>query len=161
MNDKLDTLLHMAMGAAIFSLLGFYVPKIYFTYFDNQVYYKINNPITVEQKTNIQCSYIDAYIHREALIDIKGSSTKQLTLIRVDKAGLRERIASYYTDIQAEAGESTVIAHWKLPCDIPNGTYIFEGVAEYMVRDIRKTTRFYTERFEVVASSSAQTNNAK
>lgn len=154
-HNWLDTILHMAMGAVLLTVLGFYIPKIYFHYFDNKVYYKINNPITVEKKINTDCSFIDAYINREALVPIKGSSVRQLTLIRVDKGGIKQRMKNFHTEMQAEVGKATVVAHWELPCGLPDGTYFFEGTVSYMVRDITKYTHFYTENFEIVASPSA------
>lgn len=157
-HNLIDTILHMMMGAVLFMVVGYYVPLIYFRYFDTTVYYKIYNPITVEKKRNEICSYVDAYIHREALVPIKGNSVRQLTLFRLDKNGLRERIRNFSTDMQAEEGEATVIAHWPIPCDIPLGTYFFEGTVSYRVRDIEKYTRFYTENFDIIASSSARIN---
>lgn len=141
----------------IISLTAQILSNIYFKYYDKTKYYDIKNPITVEKKTNFLCSYIDAYIQRKVLVPIQGTSVRQLTLIRKND-GFSQRIKSYTTDIQADVGEGTMVAHWKLPCDpeeAPPGTYYFEGTVTYKVRDITKYTHFITENFEVVASSSA------
>ena len=147
-----DYLMHILGFAAFFMIIGYYLPKIYIQYFDKRVYYEITNPITVEKKVNYSCNYVDAYIHRKALVPIKGSSVRQLTLIRID--GKYQRIANFETPVQAEVGEATVIAHWQIPCDIPLGTYFFEGTLKYKVYDINRYTHFYTENFDIVATSS-------
>lgn len=153
----LDYAIHMLGFAAIFMVIGYYLPKIYLRYFDQRVYYEITNPITVENKVNYKCSYVDAYINRKAIVPIKGSAVRQLTLIRVD--GKYQRIANFETPVQADIGETTMIVHWLLPCDIPVGAYFFEGTLEYKVYDITKYTHFYTENFTVKATSSAEFKN--
>lgn len=153
----IDYLLHIVIFSAAFMVIGYYLPKIYIQYFDKRVYYEITNPITVEKKVNNKCEFIDAYINRRALVPIKGSSVRQLTLIRVD--GKYQRIANFETPVQADIGETTMIVHWLLPCDIPIGTYFFEGTLEYKVYDITRYTHFYTENFIVQSTSSAVIKN--
>lgn len=129
--------------------------NMYYRYYDKTKYYDITNPVTVERKQVVECSFVDAYIHRKVLVPIQGTSVKQLTLIRQDN-GKSERIRSFTTDIQADVGEATMIAHWELPCGIPKGYYYFEGTVTYKVNDITKYTHFTTETFQIVASGSAQ-----
>jgi hypothetical protein len=128
--------------------------KLYYRYIDKTVYYDITNPITVERKQNVVCTYVDAYIHRKVLVPIQAVSVKQLVLMRVD--GKKESRGSYTTSFQADVGETTNVAHWILPCDIPLGTYMFEGIASYRINDVPKTTHFYTENFEIIATPSAE-----
>lgn len=149
---------YILMFATLFTLLSIIAHEgshLYFSYFDKTKYYDIVNPITVEKRTNYACGYVDAYIHRKVLAPIQGTSVKQLTLIRRDN-GLNQRVQSYVTAIQADVGEATVITHWRLPCDIDPGTYFFEGTVAYKIGDIQKTTHFYTETFDVVASHAAE-----
>lgn len=145
----------------LFSAMSFALQtaaNIYYRYYDKTRYYKITSPIPVERKENTLCSYIDAYIHRKVLAPIHGNSIKQLTLIR-EVDGKRERIKSYTTDIQAEVGEDTIIAHWQLPCDTeeaPFGTYMFEGTVAYKINGNLKYEQFSTELFNIVATPSAK-----
>lgn len=126
----------------------------YYRYYDKTKYYDITNPVTVERKQVVECSFVDAYIHRKVLVPIQGTSVKQLTLIR-ENDGKSERIQSFTTDIQADVGEATMIAHWALPCGIPVGTYYFEGTVAYKVNDYTKYTHFITETFQVMSTASA------
>lgn len=132
--------------------------NLYYRYYDKTKYYDITNPVTVEQKQVEECSFVDAYIHRKVLVPIQGTSVKQLTLVR-ELDGRGERIKSYTTDIQADVGEATMVAHWELPCGIPHGSYYFEGTVAYKVNDITKYTHFITEIFQIVASDSADIKN--
>lgn len=130
--------------------------NIYYIYYDKTQYYKITSPVPVEKKENELCSYVDAYIHRVALAPIYGTSIRQLTLIRkID--GKKERIASYTTDIQADLGEDTIIAHWLLPCtekEAPFGSYQFEGTVQYQVFGTTRYEHFFTENFDIIATPS-------
>lgn len=150
---------YMVVFFCLFAGLSFglnQVADIYYKYFDKTRYYEIKSPITVGKMDNIACTHIDAYINRQVLVPIKGTSVKQLTLVRAED-GKSERIRSFTTDIQAGVtnGYETMIAHWDLPCDIPLGAYYFEGVVGYRVRDIYKTEHFVTEKFNVIATPSA------
>ncbi len=158
-HNTLDYMLHMVLFGMAFIVLGYYIPKIYYAYFDKKVYYEITNPVIVEQKINHQCNYVDAYIHRKVLAPMKGNSVRQLTLIR-ENDGLKQRIRSFSTDIQADIGEATMVVHWQLPCDIPVGTYFFEGTVEYKVFENTKYTHFFTENFIVKEATPSSKLNS-
>jgi len=155
-HEALNTILHMIVGATLLIVIGYYIPLVYLQFFDTKSYYQIINPITVENKNNVVCTYIDAYINRRVLSPILGTAVRQLTLIRA-KDGKTVRMQSYTTDIQSDTGSSGVmIAHWPLPCNIPLGTYFFEGTVRYEVRGLPKYTHFYTENFEIVATPAGE-----
>ena len=153
--EAFDTIVHMLLFAVLAMVIGYFIPLIYYRYFDNRNYYDIVSPITVENKKNIICTYVNAYVNRKVMYPIFGTSVRQLTLIR-EKDGKSVRMRSYTTNIQADVGDGVMIAHWPLPCDVPYGTYYFEGTVKYEVRGLTKYTHFYTENFDIVATSAAE-----
>lgn len=129
--------------------------KLYYRHFDKTAYYQLNSPIPVERKENVICTYVDAYVHRRVLTPVTGTVFRQLVLINID-TGKKTHISEKYTNsFEAGVGDETIIHHWKLPCDIPLGTYQFEGIIDYKVGDIPKQLEYKTELFDIIASPSA------
>lgn len=152
----LDYILHIALFSMAFMVIGYYLPRIYLTYFDQRKFLEIITPVTVEKKENLKCAYIDVYFQRKALAPIVGNSVKKLNLVREDGKKVRVETTVNYIQIQPTEDVQLMIAHWKLPCDIDNGTYFYEGTVEYKVNDITKYTTFYTENFNIVATDSSR-----
>lgn len=152
-HEVLDYIVHMAIFAAAFSIIGYYAPKIYMNYFDKTEYYKVKLPVKTEHKIYHACDFVDVYFEREALIPIKGASVIALTLI--NEKGFRERVHSEERQMVAEPGKSTVITHWSIPCDIKHyGKYFYEGVLMYPIDGTTRTYHFYTDKFEVATDSA-------
>lgn len=141
-----ESIFHIIFLAALFSILGFYVPRAYFTWFDQTVYYSIKVPVEVEMETYKSGDIISVEIERNALVDTQGISIRELIL--VDSNGNHE-VFRYNTNLAINAGQEKVKIDWLLPPNIKDGVYFFQGVVKYPVRDITKFTSFYTEKFTV------------
>ncbi len=141
-----ESIFHIIFFASLFSLLGYYIPKAYFTWFDHTVYYTIKVPIDIEKEIYKSGDIVGVEIERTALFDTQGISIRELIL--VDEKGNRE-IFRYNTNLAINAGKEKMNVDWLLPPNIKNGVYFFQGVVSYPIRGITKFTPFYTEKFTV------------
>lgn len=141
-----ESVFSMIFFAALFSVLGYYIPRAYYTWFDQTVYYNIKVPIDVEKEVYKSGDIVTVQIERTALIDTQGISIRELTL--VGENGNTE-VFSYTTNLAINAGKEMVIVDWLLPPNIKDGVYFFQGVVSYPVRGITKFTPFCTEKFTI------------
>ena len=141
-----ESIFSIVLFATLFSVLGYYIPRAYFTWFDQTVYYTIKVPVEVEKDVYKSGDIVTVRIERSALIDTQGISIRELIL--VDEKGNRE-VFRYNTNLAINAGKEDVTVDWLLPPNIKDGVYFFQGVVSYPVREITKVTPFCTERFEV------------
>ena len=139
-HNLLDIMI-FAVGAVI---LGYYIPVIYFRYFDHTAYYSIVSPIEVEKACYKAGDMVTVEITRKALLDLQGVSIRELTLTSLNK-----EITHEVTNLALNVGSSKIMTDWKLPDNLADGVYYFKGVVSYQVRGINKTTSFYSETFTV------------
>lgn len=138
------SIMHILFFACAFAILGYYIPRCYFTHFDKTVYYRIDNPVEIEKEVYASGDKVTATITREALIDLQAVSIKELALVNSNKEVAHEK-----TDLAINAGKEVVNTVWCLPQNLEDGIYYFRGVISYSIRGIEKTTTFYSEEFEV------------
>ena len=139
------SLCEMAFFACMFAAIGYFVPEIYFRYFDRTQYYLIQNPIVVENTLIRPCDKVTVEINRKSLISTNALSVRELVLIK-DSI----EVARFTTDIAINLNDTIVHAQWLIPCDVTPGTYMFRGVVSYKFRGQEKTTEFYSTNFEVL-----------
>jgi hypothetical protein len=152
-----EQIVFILLFVAVFISIGIFLPYTYYHYFDKTEYYKIFNPIKIEQKVYSPCAieadkYVDAYLHRIALVPLQTTAIAELTLLRAD--GARDEVARFTKNLAADIGEQTIIIHLDLPCTVNNkkissGKYIYQGTVSYIIRDILKVTQFMSEEFTV------------
>lgn len=145
-NHFKDSVFHMVFFATLFAVLGYYLPKAYFTWFDQTVYYSIKVPIEVEKEAYKAGDIVTVEIDRTALITTQGISIRELIL--VDEKGNKE-VFRYNNNLAINAGSEKLNVEWLLPPNIKDGVYFFQGVVSYPIRGITKFTPFCTEKFTV------------
>lgn len=153
MKKILNTLPSVLTFAVLFSLLGTFIPQTYYQFFDTTEYYKIAEPVEIEDRDYFACDYVNAYITRTSLIDGHGDSIINLSLVREDTGEVVDRIVSSERHVTITQGTGTVITHWEIPCNADPGSYHYDGVVEYEVRGIKKHEGFVSEVFTVAERS--------
>lgn len=133
----------------LFAILGTLIPQTYYQFFDLTEYYKIGEPVRIEQREYYPCDYVDAFITRESLIDGHGDSIINLSLVREDTGEVLDRVISEERRVTIKKGSGTVITHWEIPCIAKPGRYYYDGVIEYEVRGIKKHEGFVSDVFRV------------
>jgi len=143
----------MFMFAFMFSGLGYFIPRIYFEYFDKTQYYQVQLPIQVENKEYHPCDFVNVTLKRKALADIDAEATIELRLIKEDSRGDRDILDKQIRKMSIQRSPldefTKITAHWPLPCALPDGVYLFEGLTKYQVNGVNKTTTIRTEEFIV------------
>lgn len=135
------TIVLFTVGAV---LIGQGLPNLYFRYIDKTVYYKIENPVYVEQFDYKPCDDVIFEIKRNSLIDASAVYITELVLV------YNNTEVKYYNDTVAiSVGSDTIHAKLPLPCNLEKGDYYLRGVVTYKVRGFDKTTPFYSTQFKV------------
>jgi hypothetical protein len=154
-NNLAERIVFSVLFAAGFAIIGFYIPKIYYTYLDHTDYYKIISPIKVNDgitQAIHPCDSVEVHIERNSLIDSRGFAVIALDLVREDMNGNKDRIAFTTRDLPLTSGQGVVISHWQVSCDAKTpGTYFFEGNLSYEVNGVKKEEPFFTDKFKVSA----------
>jgi len=154
-HDIVERLMFAMIFGMAFSVMGYFIPKTYLTYFDKTDYYKIYSPVAVDQRTpHYPCDSVTVSFTKESLIDGKGSVNLALNLYKVDKSNNKNRVAYQERDIPLTIGEAVITTQWDLSCDRIPGEYFFEGVLNYKLNGIEKYHSFYSEKFNVTARPS-------
>ncbi len=141
-----NSIFSIVIFATLFSVLGYYIPRAYFSWFDQTIYYTIKVPVEVEKDIYKAGDIVTVEIERNALITTQGVSIRELILI--DEKGNKE-VFRYTTDLAINAGKEKVNVDWVLPPNIKDGVYFFQGVVSYPIRGITKFTPFCTEKFTI------------
>lgn len=145
-NRLKESLFSMIFFAALFSVLGYYIPRAYYSWFDQTIYYSIETPIQVEKEVYKPGDIVTVNIIRKAVLDTQGISIRELNL--VDEKGNIE-VFTYNTNLAINAGKENIKVDWLLPPNLKDGVYFFQGIVSYPIRGITKYTPFCTERFTV------------
>ena len=152
-----DKILHMLAATALFAAIGWFIPEIYFRHFDTRQYYQIENPITIHNKPAVACENVEVHLNRKSSITTDAVSIIQLNLVNTETKETTRVYNQMRNVAIKELNEfQSVELLWDLPCNLKSGKYYFDGVISYKVRDISKSTAFYSEMFDVIATDSAK-----
>lgn len=152
-NRVVDQMVYILFFMTFFSVLGYFIPKIYYMYFDKTIYYQVKLPIKTEKVVYHPCEYVKVSVERKSLVDLSAEAIIELRLIKEDGSGNREILNKEnrkLTILKSKDDKFNVIgSYWYLPCKIYGGRYVFEGTVSYEVNGIKKYTPLQTEEFIV------------
>lgn len=135
---------------SVFTLLGYYLPKIYLDYIDKTEYLRFDSPISTDKKTYKPCEKIILLATRYSLVATK--VTNVMTIVKDNEDGSYVKKPGpvlHYTIDRAPAGK-LISAEFKLPCDLSAGTYFYEGVNTYKVKGSEKTQYYTSSQFNII-----------
>lgn len=145
----LNRLFNVLLFAALFSVVGHFLPQIYFRYFDKTDYYKIYSPVAINQSIVYKpCGTVEVSFTKESLIQTNGTVDIALNLIKAD--GMKKRVGYQVKEIPLTLGEDVIITSWNIDCSAVAGEYYFEGVLTYRVNGLEKGHGFFSEKFKIV-----------
>lgn len=137
--------------ATLFAVLGQAIPAIYFRYFDDREYYIVRSA-TVVEATVKQCGTLNILFDREALQDLQAKSIVEVVLVQSN--GIELEATRYARDLSIDAGITSIIGNFPLPCDIPTGVYFARGTVTYNVNGGDHITKWHTDGFTVVSNGA-------
>jgi hypothetical protein len=136
--------------AFVFAFIGWIVPMTYFRYFDQTNYYTVLQPVSVDKNTYKPCEKTTITTTRTALVDLEISYTRYLRLIRIgDNAQIIIDEATNKSNVGVKKGIAIVSKSLKLPCNLEDGRYLWQGVATYEYKNSKKTYVYISEVFAV------------
>jgi len=92
-DNLIERFFFAALFGAAFAVIGFYVPRIYFTYLDKTEYYKIYSPVAINQSIpHYPCEPVEVTFTKESLIEGRGQVNIALNLYREDGAAVKQRV---------------------------------------------------------------------
>jgi hypothetical protein len=141
-----DSACEIAIFAAVFAVLGYFIPQAYYQYFDKTQYFSIENPMMVEGNNFYACDTITVEVHRKAAYAMQAVSVSELVLYKDNV-----EVARYKKDLSINLDSDIVHTTWDLPCNLMPGNYFFRGVVNYKFRGLDKTTEFFTTVFDVIS----------
>lgn len=146
-------LLYAAIGAIIFSVVGFLLPYTYYRYFDTTQYYTVVQPIPVDSTFYKPCDDAVLNITRTSLIDISGEVQTDLALKRVGSPDFVVPRARFHRRISVKKGEHvTISTSYRLPCNLATGVYYWQLTLSYEVRGFQHDYTAVSETFHVNAA---------
>lgn len=156
--------LYALIFAGLFSMVGYFVPKIYLQYFDTKNYITFTQPVTFNRKIVHKCDTVIATTRVKSLVSSK--TELQTKIVRIYKDGSLKGVFQYpksdsFTVTTGEEGKLYTIPI-RLPCDKVNfepGVYIFEAVLFYRVGGVEKTYDIVSDQLTIVSEDVKLENN--
>jgi hypothetical protein len=148
MNKHIITFIYVALGATFFTLVGTILPKAYLQYIDKTEYVRFVDNISLDRKLYAPCDEMKALLKLDSRV--ASPITTQFRLKRIQDGIITivfERKSTSF--VRPTNGIETIAATYKVPCELPNGTYFFTGIITYDVEGIEKNYSFTTEQFRV------------
>lgn len=144
-----NRILYAVIFAALFSIVGWAIPEVWYKYIDETEYLVISQPISVDKKLYEPCEETTLTTKLTAKVDLNVSSLTQLVLTNENGDSVRVgRVISAEAPIKARE-EHIISGSLPLPCDLKEGAYFWQGNATYSVRGFDRTLSFITETFTV------------
>lgn len=149
-SERLVTIMVFAIA---FSVIGYYVPRTYFEFFDARDYVEIRQPVSPEFPTYNRGEKIGLIINRRSFINTEVIQTGKIVHVNgaLQTKQLDERYYSKKIAIENTKGQWVVIKTdgVRIPCDAAAGSNFIQFVFQYPVNGIPKTYSYITEVFNV------------
>lgn len=143
-NEWSSRLTNAILGAILFIVVGYYVPNIYYKYFDNREYFKINSVQTTEA-AYAQCAISTVVVQRTSQIDANATRYVDIAL-QSENGESTIPVPELTRNILIERNDNKIIIDGlTIPCSLKNGEYRWVIKIHYMVHD--------NPRFEVAKSN--------
>lgn len=126
--------------------MGYYLPRIYLTYFDKREYFKMELPMTVEKKVYKPCEHVTFIAKRtseaDLLINIHSEFVKS-------NEGALNSVYSEERTRTIRKGEQLATIEYMIPCYFKDGVYFTSGTISYEIQGVRKYFFFLSDSFTV------------
>lgn len=144
---------YMLLFASIFSIIGYFLPKVYLQYFDKTPYVDVIETVSFDKKVYAPCDTAVAKLKVKLSIDSKTQTSTRLLKILTDK-----QPPDNFQIIDSTNSENFVIAQpevqtyfidYPIPCNLPDGAYLFRAEIRYWVNGVEKNEPFETALFSI------------
>lgn len=137
------------IGLAILTtLLGLIIPRVVIEALPADYYYHFTDPVVLEEGVYAPCSDTIAHTLRFSRISQSATAYRELYLISEDQEVYRV-VTPLAVQLTEESGQRLKLV-FALPCDIPEGTYRWQGIMEFDVKGVKKSYAWKSTTFNVV-----------
>jgi hypothetical protein len=139
--------------AALFSSVSFAIPQTYYKFIDTTEYLTIDSPISVDGTYYKPCDLVSVGAGIESKIDVEAIVLTELVLVKDNGDTTRIDGSQIVQQAPFRKSEHRLISSYlKLPCELEDGRYYWQGNAVYMIRGFERTESYISETFNVTQS---------
>lgn len=153
----LERLVYMALFSATFSIVGYFVPKIYYQYLDQTEYIHIKQPVSTEVSEYKKGENAGLLISTKSKINVSVEQTAKLIHINGNQVATQLSDADTPDVIVLEKTEDYVIRKTNslyIPCNALTGTNFFQVNFTYELNGVKKTYSYISDTFRVLDEKS-------
>lgn len=156
-NDHLPQRIMAAIVmCAVFSIIGWLVPEMYYRYIDRTEYLTVDSPISVERTYYKPGDLVAVSAGIEVKVDVQAVVLTELVLVKTgSNNGDYVRVDGSQIIQNApfrKADHHIVTTYLKLPDSLTNGMYYWKGNACYELRGYEKCESYVSQTFNVTQS---------
>lgn len=153
LKKEIDRVFYVVFFACAFSVLGYFIPEIYYHHIDRNTYFEIRQPVSVEYEQYRRGDPITFIINRRSDFDMNLTLSSEIVHVNGDFTvhQLEDHESPRYIAAESTDGKYQMFksSSYTIPCDAMGGRNLIRVVAEYEVRGVPKNYAFLTEIFEV------------
>lgn len=148
----LERLVYMALFSATFSIVGYFVPKIYYQYLDPTEYIHIKQPVSTEVSEYKKGDNAGLILSTRSKINVSVEQTAKLIHINGNQVATQLSDADTPDVIVLEKTNDYVIRKTNslyIPCNAITGTNFFQVNFTYELNGVKKTYSYISDTFRV------------
>lgn len=147
-----DRIFHMVFFSLAFSLIGYFLPKTYFEFFDNRKYIEIKQPVPTEFNSYKRGEMISMIISRKSIINSNTEYRARLLHINGDVVATQLQSPDCPSNVLINKTNGYEIIRTNttyIPCNAVPGRNLLQGIFTYEVNGVEKTYTIMSQVFEV------------
>lgn len=160
-----ERLMTMIFFGCLFTVLGYFAPRIYLEFLDKRDYIEIKQPVSPEFSSYKRGEKIGLIINRRSFVN--AAVSQQAKLVHVNGALVTRQLDDRYTSkqvaIENTNGEWVVVKTdgTRIPCDAMPGRSFIQVIFQYTVGGIPKNYNYITSVFEITKEQDPSCEVAK
>ena len=152
-DQHFERVAYMAIFATAFTVIGYFVPKIYLTYLDKTEHVQIRQPVSTEFQEYKRGEKIGLVLNRKSLINV--TVRQSAKIVHINGAMVTTQLGGNDSPKEITMNKSAdyeVVQTNSLfvPCDAAPGRNFMQIVFTYSVDGVEKTYTYVSQVFQVL-----------
>lgn len=152
MKTRINSIL---LAASLFSLIGYFLPQIYFRYLDTNQYFEVYE-FSTEKSEYQPCDAVYFDIHRNSHVNTSNGSgvfeLKKQEYVNGEDFLVEVHQWPKVDNINFTKGEERISSRRsarEIPCSVKDGTYVIDMTIGFPFRSTNKSYTFTSDPFEI------------
>jgi hypothetical protein len=153
----LERLVYMALFSATFSIVGYFLPKVYFQYIDKTEYINIKQPVSSEFTEYKVGDNAGLIISTKSKADMAVKQSAKIVHVNGQQVSTQLSDGDTPDTIVLEKTKDYVVRKTNslyIPCNAIPGTNYFQVIFEYEINGVDKTYSYISNTFQVLDEKS-------